>query len=290
MNQSKFLCAGRGVCGVFFIVIILSMTSFIKAAPLGDPPANDQCENAIPVAVPSVTQGTTIGATLDSSFQTCGVPVTSPGVWYSVVGTGNTMTASLCDGTDYDSRLSVYCQSCTEPTCVVGDEDGCDLQSIVSWCSQPDAVYLILVHGFGNDDGNFTLTLSDDGVSCDGAINCTGAAICDNASGSCCAKEGNGTPGCSNSECCEMICADDPHCCETEWDEICALQASFLCDYCKNPPQCPWDLDESGSVGTSDLLALFAQWGTAGSADFDGSGAVGTADLLILFANWGACP
>ncbi len=53
---------------------------------------------------------------------------------------------------------------------------------------------------------------------------------------------------------------------------------------------CPWDLDNSGSVGTSDLLALFAQWGTAGEADFDGSGAVGTSDLLILFANWGSCP
>ena len=53
---------------------------------------------------------------------------------------------------------------------------------------------------------------------------------------------------------------------------------------------CPWDLDMSGSVGTGDLLALFAQWGTAGPADFDGSGAVGTADLLILFANWGLCP
>ena len=53
---------------------------------------------------------------------------------------------------------------------------------------------------------------------------------------------------------------------------------------------CPWDLDKSGSVGTSDLLALFAQWGTDGPADFDGSGAVGTGDLLILFANWGPCP
>ena len=53
---------------------------------------------------------------------------------------------------------------------------------------------------------------------------------------------------------------------------------------------CPWDLDNSGSVGTSDLLELFAQWGTAGAADFDESGAVGTSDLLILFANWGPCP
>lgn len=53
---------------------------------------------------------------------------------------------------------------------------------------------------------------------------------------------------------------------------------------------CPWDLDSSGSVSTSDLLSLFAQWGTAGPGDFDGSGSVDTSDLLILFANWGPCP
>lgn len=53
---------------------------------------------------------------------------------------------------------------------------------------------------------------------------------------------------------------------------------------------CPWDLDNSGSVDTGDLLELFAQWGTAGPADFDESGSVDTADLLILFANWGPCP
>lgn len=52
---------------------------------------------------------------------------------------------------------------------------------------------------------------------------------------------------------------------------------------------CPWDLDSDGSVGTSDLLELLAQWGTAGPGDFDESGAVGTSDLLILLANWGPC-
>ncbi len=53
---------------------------------------------------------------------------------------------------------------------------------------------------------------------------------------------------------------------------------------------CPWDLNSDGTVNTSDLLELFAQWGTAGPADFDGNGVVNTADLLILFANWGPCP
>lgn len=289
MTKFKRLRVWRGMSRVVLIALVpIVATVLIAAAPIGGP-ANDQCADAIPVAVPSVTQGTTVGSTVDGGFQTCGVPVTSPGVWYSVVGTGNTMTASLCAGTDYDSRLTVYCNLCDTPTCVSGDEDGCNLQSIVTWCSQQDAVYLILVHGFGIDDGDFTLTLSDDGVSCDNAVNCTGADICEDASGDCCDKEGNGTPGCNNSECCFLICEFDPHCCETAWDASCGFQAFFLCDVCLNPPKCPWDLNESGVVDTSDLLALFAQWGTAGSADFDGNGTVDTSDLLTLFANWGVC-
>ena len=52
---------------------------------------------------------------------------------------------------------------------------------------------------------------------------------------------------------------------------------------------CAADLNSDGIVDTSDLLELFAQWGTAGPADFDGNGVVNTADLLILFANWGPC-
>jgi len=55
------------------------------------------------------------------------------------------------------------------------------------------------------------------------------------------------------------------------------------------PSPCTADLDGDGNVNTSDLLILFAQWGTAGLADLDGNGVVDTADLLILFANWGSC-
>lgn len=56
-------------------------------------------------------------------------------------------------------------------------------------------------------------------------------------------------------------------------------------------PYCPWDLDNSGSIGTNDLLSLFASWGLCKgcSADFDFNGIVGVSDLLILFANWGPC-
>ena len=55
---------------------------------------------------------------------------------------------------------------------------------------------------------------------------------------------------------------------------------------------CPWDIDGSGTVGASDLLALLAAWGPnpGDPADFDGNGIVGASDLLELLANWGPCP
>jgi hypothetical protein len=54
--------------------------------------------------------------------------------------------------------------------------------------------------------------------------------------GSCCIP--NGTPGCDDAGCCETICAQDPFCCDIEWDTVCVDQANGLC--C-DPPPCPGD-------------------------------------------------
>ena len=39
----------------------------------------------------------------------------------------------------------------------------------------------------------------------------------------------NGSPACSDEECCEAICADDPYCCNTDWDQICADAVPGTC-------------------------------------------------------------
>ncbi len=58
------------------------------------------------------------------------------------------------------------------------------------------------------------------------------------------------------------------------------------------PPPCPWDIDDSGIVGASDLLSLLIAWGPnkGHPADFNGDGIVGSSDLLALLINWGPCP
>ena len=58
------------------------------------------------------------------------------------------------------------------------------------------------------------------------------------------------------------------------------------------PTPCPWDLDNSGSVGITDFLALLLAWGTSppGRPDFDCDSNVGITDFLTLLAKWGPCP
>ena len=146
-------------------------------APCPLPPPNDDCENAELVAVPSSTQGNTDVAN-GESFPFCGTSDGAPGVWYKVIGTGNTMTATTCNAyTDYDTKLRVYCHTCADPYCVGGNDDTvgappeCDLnglnrKSTVVWCSEVGTEYLIQVFGFSSYVGNFQLDVSDDGTPC----------------------------------------------------------------------------------------------------------------------------
>src|SRR5690606_37646630 len=94
-----------------------------------DPLPNDGCEGAIAVSCGDSVSGSTVGATIDTA-QTCGTTVTSPGVWYKLEdnsGLPGDITLSLCNGTDYDSKISVYSGSCAALVCVDGNDDACGL-------------------------------------------------------------------------------------------------------------------------------------------------------------------
>ncbi len=49
-------------------------------------------------------------------------------------------------------------------------------------------------------------------------------------SSDCC--EPNGTPGCDDPQCVNIICGQDPFCCDTEWDTVCANAANEQCPVC----------------------------------------------------------
>jgi hypothetical protein len=60
----------------------------------------------------------------------------------------------------------------------------------------------------------------------------------------------NGTPGCADAVCCELVCALDPFCCGVEWDQLCADAAAKLCvEQCPGTGSC---FQEQGTPGCED--------------------------------------
>jgi hypothetical protein len=96
-------------------------------------------------------------------------------------------------------------------------------------------------------------------------------------------------PFCSDSCCCQYVCAADPFCCETRWDAICESKASECAGACGGGNKCVGDYDGNGVVNGADLGALLSGWGGS-DFDLDGDGIVAGSDLGALLANWGTCP
>jgi subtilisin-like proprotein convertase family protein len=133
---------------------------------------NDVCSGAITINCGQTLTGTTVGMTLDA-VGTCVTALnTAPGVWYTFIGDGSSVTLSLC-GSGYDTKIGVFSGTCAALVCVTGNDDFCGLQSQVTFNSVNGTTYYVLVTGFGTATGAFTLART-----CVAPIvndNCTGA-------------------------------------------------------------------------------------------------------------------
>jgi hypothetical protein len=126
-------------------------------------PPNDNCANAIALSCSSTVSGTTIGATIDGPPTSCTAGSVAADVWYTVVGNGANITASLCGaGTTYDSKIDIYTGSCGSLSSVACDDDFCGPfgASQVTWLSAAGTTYYIRVHGFAGATGNFVLNIT----------------------------------------------------------------------------------------------------------------------------------
>lgn len=134
--------------------------TFTLSSSITSAATNDVCSGATPIACGGTATGTTAGSTPDNAA-TCVTTNTAPGVWYQLVAPNSgTIIASLCNGTAYDSKLSVYTGTCAALTCVTGNDDFCGLQSEAVFTAVGGQVYYILVHGFGSSSGAFTLDVT----------------------------------------------------------------------------------------------------------------------------------
>jgi len=149
-------------------------------------PDNDNCAGATALAVPSTTNSTFTDLTVESNgFATFFSAPTSGhssrrGAWYTVVGTGNTMTASLCATTPaLDTVIAVFCGPCDGLTVVATGDDGgpacAGSAGSASWCSSVGTTYTIWVARFtttGVSTAPYTLDITDNATPCATAFPC----------------------------------------------------------------------------------------------------------------------
>ena len=157
----------------------------------------------------------------------------------------------FCCETEWDSickdQAKQLCEVCTDDPCP-GDGDCC-VANGTPGCDDTaccEEVCLIDPHCCSEEWDSSCARKAKDLCS-----------VCDDdpcpGDGDCCVE--NGTPGCDDVDCCEKVCALDPHCCEAEWDHSCAETAKAECSVCDGGA-CPGDGDccvENGTPGCDDV-------------------------------------
>lgn len=134
--------------------------------------ANDVCETALPIAVGTPDLPVVVGSTTNALGDnvTCDYydSLNAPGVWYSVIGTGNTLVASTCSSVlNFDSGIYVFTGKCGTLECVAFGRSGfsaCgdlfDGGSKARFRTDVGVEYFILVTGSNaSAAGDFALSL-----------------------------------------------------------------------------------------------------------------------------------
>ncbi|MEE2682121.1 MAG: hypothetical protein VX641_07085 [Planctomycetota bacterium] len=129
-------------------------------------------------------------------------------------------------------------------------------------------------------------------------------------------------PFCDVPECCESVCAVDPHCCEITWDEPCVGTAQLVCNqgqagcgrkgigpcneahsnpFCDDPICCarvclqrPFCCEVGWDPGCAELAGQICTppCNDECRTDLNGDGVTGAQDLTVLLGSWGrgGCP
>lgn len=126
----------------------------------------DTCEFATPLAVNGPAFASTTTSARLHDVPACGSSGfhTAPGMWFSVTGTGNLLSATTCGvNSDLDSHISVFRNGCNALQCVgsTGQDLPCGASGAVSWYSELEVEYMIYVSGRGMRTGDFALKVAD---------------------------------------------------------------------------------------------------------------------------------
>jgi subtilisin-like proprotein convertase family protein len=263
------------------------------------PPPNDDCADRIDV-VNGTTPFTNVNATNDGP-QPCGL--IGSDVWYNYNSTINGTLTINTNGSPFDTVLAVYDGCSCPPGALIDcdDDDGDGLNSLVTFPVVAGGCYKIQVGGFNGAQGAGVLNITKEIV-----------VVCPPNDNNCFQASADGSAGCNDPVCCLAVCEQDPFCCNTTWDGICANEAQAKCGFAVcgvTPNSCA---EPHGQPGCSDPLcckkvcivdpfccdvawdALCVDQAVAkGCAekgpcpeDIDGNGIVNVVDLVTLVLDW----
>lgn len=137
-------------------------------------PINDECAGADPLAIDDpALAGSTEDLTPDPTGTLCeGNVPSAPGVWFTFTGNGGKVTVTTCStSTLFATNISVFCGDCAGLRCVgygalfsdifCADTPTFGDAAQVTFCSQPDVPYYVLVHGdTPSEEGDFEVTVT----------------------------------------------------------------------------------------------------------------------------------
>ncbi|MCK7591764.1 T9SS type A sorting domain-containing protein [Subsaxibacter sp. CAU 1640] len=128
------------------------------------------CASATEIACGDTVNGNVFDGMVNEYLSACGPTINDmPGVWYKVQGTGYSIIASTCEGTNFDTVIAVFSGDCGSISCYANDDDSCDggvgstLASEVEFETQLGSTYYIFVtpfSSFTSNPGPFTLSLT----------------------------------------------------------------------------------------------------------------------------------
>jgi hypothetical protein len=135
----------------------------------------------------------------------------------------------FCCNTQWDGICAGNAQAqCA--VCAGGGGSDCCTPHATPGCDDPECEALIC----GADP--FCCNTQWDGICAGNAqaqcAVCAGGGTCPPSANDCCAPSPDGTPGCNDPACCDLICAADPFCCDTAWDGLCSGAALTQCPQC----------------------------------------------------------
>jgi len=226
---------------------------------------NDECEFAEPIGCGQLIAASTVCAdTADVPFcdQFNIGEYTHGGLWYSVIGTGDSMLMTLCfENTDFDTYLNVFDGGCEGLNCVAGNDDQSEVTSFDSPCgenflasevqflSQPGEEYMVHISGSNAVNpaaGGFEFVIICDNVVVPG---CTDLGAC------------NGTPWATldDGSCEYTSCAGCDFMGACNYDSTAVISAFELCDFscygCMDLAACNFNVEATIESGLCEFIS-----------------------------------